>query len=84
MWLAGPGGGQVLHGHQPLHEVFGRNVSFCVKHTQPTDSLASISLNLTKLDVLDDFAEIQVATGYAVDGQALDSFPGRHSTLLFF
>ncbi|KAI9747000.1 MAG: hypothetical protein M1815_004742, partial [Lichina confinis] len=33
------------------------------------------SLNLTKLDVLDDFAEIQVATGYAVDGQALDSFP---------
>ncbi|KAI9804779.1 MAG: hypothetical protein M1825_001147 [Sarcosagium campestre] len=34
------------------------------------------SLNLTKLDILDDFAEIPVATGYRTeDGQELESFP---------
>lgn len=32
-------------------------------------------LNLTKLDVLDDFDIIRVATGYKVNGQVLDSFP---------
>ncbi|RVX67939.1 hypothetical protein B0A52_08544 [Exophiala mesophila] len=32
-------------------------------------------LNLTKLDVLDDFDEIRVATGYKVDGNLLPSFP---------
>ncbi|KIX08166.1 adenylosuccinate synthase [Rhinocladiella mackenziei CBS 650.93] len=32
-------------------------------------------LNLTKLDVLDDFEEIRIATGYKVDGQVLPSFP---------
>ena len=32
-------------------------------------------LNLTKLDVLDDFDEIRVATGYEVDGQVLEDFP---------
>lgn len=33
------------------------------------------SLNLTKLDVLDDIAEIQVAIGYEVDGNELLGFP---------
>ncbi|EXJ86031.1 adenylosuccinate synthetase [Capronia coronata CBS 617.96] len=32
-------------------------------------------INLTKLDVLDDFDVIRVATAYKVDGQVLDSFP---------
>lgn len=33
------------------------------------------SLNLTKLDILDDFAQIPVATEYKVDGERLQSFP---------
>jgi len=33
------------------------------------------SLNLTKLDILDDFAEIPVATACNVNGQGLESFP---------
>ncbi|KZT69904.1 Adenylosuccinate synthetase, partial [Daedalea quercina L-15889] len=33
------------------------------------------SLNLTKLDVLDDLAEIKVAIKYTVDGRELDGFP---------
>ena len=33
------------------------------------------ALNLTKLDILDNFATIEVATAYKVDGQVLDSFP---------
>ena len=33
------------------------------------------SLNLTKLDILDDFPSIEVATAYKVDGQILESFP---------
>ncbi|KAK5054488.1 hypothetical protein LTR84_001379 [Exophiala bonariae] len=32
-------------------------------------------LNVTKLDVLDDFEEIRVATGYRVNGELLPSFP---------
>jgi len=34
------------------------------------------SLNLTKLDVLDGFEEIQIGVGYEVDGKELDAFPG--------
>lgn len=33
------------------------------------------ALNLTKLDVLDDFEEIRVATEYVHNGQSLASFP---------
>jgi len=33
------------------------------------------SINLTKLDVMDDFEEIRVATHYKVDGQMLETFP---------
>ncbi|OWZ73479.1 adenylosuccinate synthetase [Cryptococcus neoformans] len=33
------------------------------------------SLNLTKLDVLDGFEEIKVATGYKIDGVEVEGFP---------
>jgi adenylosuccinate synthase len=33
------------------------------------------SLNLTKLDVLDQLKELKVAVGYVVDGKELPSFP---------
>lgn len=32
-------------------------------------------LNLTKLDVLDSFEQIKVATAYKVDGEELETFP---------
>jgi adenylosuccinate synthase len=32
-------------------------------------------LAITKLDVLDTFAEIRVATGYEIDGERCDEFP---------
>jgi adenylosuccinate synthase len=35
------------------------------------------SLNLTKLDILDDLPEIKVATRYVVDGKELPGFPGE-------
>jgi adenylosuccinate synthase len=33
------------------------------------------SLNLTKLDILDDLKELRVAVGYQVDDRLLESFP---------
>lgn len=39
------------------------------------------AMNLTKLDILDDFPEIQVATAYKLDGRALESFPADLQTL---
>ena len=39
------------------------------------------SLNLTKLDVLDDLAEIKIATQYLYEGKALEGFPGKLSIL---
>lgn len=39
------------------------------------------AINLTKLDILDDFDEIQVATEYRVDGVKLPSFPADLSIL---
>ena len=35
--------------------------------------------NLTKLDILDQLEEIKVATGYDVEGERLEGFPGKHS-----
>ena len=35
------------------------------------------SLNLTKLDVLDDLDEIKLAVKYSVDGKELEGFPGE-------
>ncbi len=40
------------------------------------------TLNLTKLDVLDDLEEIKVAVKYLVDGKELPGFPGQ-SWVLF-
>ena len=34
------------------------------------------SLNLTKLDILDDLEEIKVAVKYVIDGKELSGFPG--------
>lgn len=34
------------------------------------------TLNLTKLDILDDLSEIKVAVKYLVDGKELLGFPG--------
>ncbi|KAF2861876.1 Adenylosuccinate synthetase [Piedraia hortae CBS 480.64] len=39
------------------------------------------SLNLTKLDVLDDFNEIKIATSYSLDGETLVSLPADLSML---
>ncbi|KAI5306874.1 hypothetical protein KEM56_006656 [Ascosphaera pollenicola] len=39
------------------------------------------ALNLTKLDVLDDFEEIQVGVAYKIDGKVLDSCPASVETL---
>lgn len=35
------------------------------------------SINLTKLDVLDNLKEIKVATSYVSNGKELTSFPGE-------
>jgi adenylosuccinate synthase len=39
------------------------------------------SLNLTKLDILDDFDEIKVATKYSYQGQEPESFPASAKIL---
>ena len=39
------------------------------------------ALNLTKLDILDDLAEIKVAVQYLVNEKELPGFPGMCSTV---
>ena len=39
---------------------------------------------LTKLDVLDQLAEIKIAIGYSYKGAKLDSFPGKTTNSYFF
>ncbi|EEB05052.1 adenylosuccinate synthetase Ade2 [Schizosaccharomyces japonicus yFS275] len=39
------------------------------------------SLNLTKLDILDDFKEIKVAVAYIVDGKRIETFPADLDSL---
>jgi adenylosuccinate synthase len=39
------------------------------------------AINLTKLDILDDFDEIKVAVAYRLDGKDLDSFPADLTVL---
>ncbi|MCJ1466982.1 hypothetical protein MMC07_005604 [Pseudocyphellaria aurata] len=39
------------------------------------------AINLTKLDVLDEFKEIQMATGYSLHGKLLESFPANLDAL---
>lgn len=36
------------------------------------------SLNLTKLDILDDLEEIKIAVKYMVNDQELPGFPGKN------
>lgn len=39
------------------------------------------SINITKLDVLDQLEEIQIGVSYKVDGKILDTFPADLSIL---
>ncbi|PGH07146.1 adenylosuccinate synthetase [Blastomyces parvus] len=39
------------------------------------------TINLTKLDILDDFDEIKVAVAYKLDGKRLESFPAQPEVL---
>ncbi len=39
------------------------------------------SLNLTKLDILDDLPEIKIGVKYAVNGNPLEGFPGTHAEI---
>lgn len=50
-----------------------------VKHSHAVNDYTSF--NLTKLDVLDDFEEIKVATSYSHNGQQLESFPANPEIL---
>ena len=38
-------------------------------------------LALTKLDVLDGFADVKVCTDYRIDGRSLDAYPDRSELL---
>ena len=53
---------------------------FMVKYSDNVNSYDS--LNLTKLDILDDFAEISIATTYKVNGVELESYPAGDLELL--
>jgi adenylosuccinate synthase len=46
-----------------------------VKHSHACNDYTAI--NLTKLDVLDDFDELKVATSYSLNGQKLEGFPSN-------
>ena len=50
-----------------------------LRHAVRVNSLTDIAL--TKLDVLDDFDDINVCTSYVLDGRRLDSFPDDAETL---
>lgn len=47
--------------------------AFLLKYSAMINGITRVAI--TKLDVLDDFDEIKVCTGYSLDGQALESFP---------
>lgn len=50
-----------------------------LKHSHACNDYTS--LNLTKLDVLDDFDELKIATAYSHKGQKLDGFPSNPDVL---
>ncbi|MDW8436433.1 MAG: adenylosuccinate synthase [Chloroherpetonaceae bacterium] len=50
-----------------------------LKHAIAINGISELAL--TKLDVLDDFDEIKVCTGYALNGKTLKDFPTDHETL---
>ncbi|EFQ88088.1 hypothetical protein PTT_16160 [Pyrenophora teres f. teres 0-1] len=50
-----------------------------VKHSHACNDYTAI--NLTKLDILDDFDELKVATSYSYNGQTLEGFPANPEIL---
>ncbi|KAF2641449.1 Adenylosuccinate synthetase [Massarina eburnea CBS 473.64] len=50
-----------------------------IKHSHAVNDYTAI--NLTKLDVLDDFDEIKIATSYSYEGQPLEGFPASRKKL---
>lgn len=50
-----------------------------VKHSHACNDYTAI--NLTKLDVLDDFDELKIATSYSYQGQKLEGFPASTDML---
>ncbi|KAF2827506.1 Adenylosuccinate synthetase [Ophiobolus disseminans] len=50
-----------------------------VKHSHACNDYTAI--NLTKLDILDDFDELKVATAYSLNGQVLEGFPSNPDNL---
>ena len=50
-----------------------------LRHAVRLNSLTELAL--TKLDVLDGFAEIKVCTDYRLDGRTLDDYPDRSEVL---
>ncbi|KAH8724568.1 Adenylosuccinate synthetase [Phaeosphaeriaceae sp. PMI808] len=50
-----------------------------VKHSHACNDYTAI--NLTKLDVLDDFDELKIATSYSIDGKVLEGFPSNPDNL---
>ncbi|KAH7394090.1 Adenylosuccinate synthetase [Phaeosphaeria sp. MPI-PUGE-AT-0046c] len=50
-----------------------------VKHSHACNDYTAI--NLTKLDVLDDFDELKIATAYSLNGQQLEGFPSNPDML---
>jgi len=50
-----------------------------LKHSHACNDYTS--LNLTKLDVLDDFEELKIATSYSHKGQTLEGFPSNPDVL---
>lgn len=50
-----------------------------LKHSHACNDYTA--LNLTKLDVLDGFEELKVATAYSCNGQQLDGFPANPELL---
>jgi adenylosuccinate synthase len=50
-----------------------------VKHSHACNDYTA--LNLTKLDVLDDFDELKIATSYSLNGEKLEGFPSSIASL---
>ena len=42
------------------------------------------SICLTKLDILDDFEEVKIGVAYLLDGEKIESMPGKNRILRFY
>ncbi|KAK3191272.1 Adenylosuccinate synthase [Lecanicillium sp. MT-2017a] len=78
--LAGIIGGLALN-PKNITDVIGVVKAYLVVVKYSTSINYYTALNLTKLDVLDDFDTIKIAIAYKVDGQELDSYPADLDTL---